>query len=125
MVAKSGAGCAAACVRTPSVSLLRPDADSADVLCTGAAPLAGGLAAGAARCASALKLPSAEMFTSGEAPCSPYGVAGVAHQPAALTRLQRRARLRSTDLALREQVRPQVREAKVVTEGVLRQRQGW
>ena len=125
MVAKSGAGCAAVCARTSCVSLLRPDADNADVLCTGAALRAGGLAAGAARCASAPKLPSAEMLTSGEAPCSPCGVAGSARQPAAPTRLQRSAQLRSTDLALGEQVWPQVREAEVVTKRVLRQRQGW
>ena len=94
-MAKSGAGCAAACGRTSIVSLLRPDADSADVLCTGAAPLAGGLAAGAARCASAPKLPSAETLTSGEAPCSPCGVAGNPDQPAALARLQRRAQVQA------------------------------
>ena len=95
MVAKSGAVCAAACARTSGVLLLRADADTADVLCTRAAPPAGVPAAGAARCASALKLASAEMLTSDEAPCSPCdcvgrGVSGcsartaAAHSPGAV-----------------------------------------
>ncbi len=106
MVAKSGVGCAAVCARTSIVSLLRPDADSADVLCTGAAPLAGGLAAGAARCASALKLASADMLTSDEAPCSPCGRARGALQAAALARQHRTAQAQCADLALGEQVWP-------------------
>ena len=76
MVAKSGAACASPCGPVTDVPLLRPDADSAGVLCPSARPPAVWLAAGAARCVSAAKLASAEMLTCAGAPCSPCNTPG-------------------------------------------------
>lgn len=76
MVAKSGAACAGPCGPVTDVPLLRPDADSAGVLCPGARPPAVWLAAGAARCVTAAKLALAEMLTCAGAPCSPCNTPG-------------------------------------------------